>query len=96
MRTIIVNVTEDHIARGTAGSNLFCPIALALADRGILRPSVGGTAWRPSPDADINEEQRLPPTARVFVETFDSDGPSAVPPFRFRTQVDERYLRTSE
>lgn len=66
-----VEVTEDDIKQGEAGSCLNCPIALALQ--------------RHSPNTDIvvqgdwcvfgDREADLPPAAQAFIAAFDDGDP---------------------
>ena len=93
MKIITVTVTSEHIATGKPRTPWSCPIALAIAALGIPSPSIGETCWRPDAhNTNLLDEIPLPKSAQRFITRFDAEDPT-IQPFRFRTQIDERYLR---
>lgn len=76
-----IEVTRDHIERGSAGSTTACPVALALADHfGAHRPGAVGVGIT---TAMIEEGSfNLPAEVSNWIEAFDNA--NEVAPFKFR------------
>jgi len=84
VKTTLVRVTADHIARGKRSDCEACPIALALAEADPRhRIWDVGEVWDGVFHAVLmtGEALPLPPVAKAFVSDFDSKRP--VRPFTF-------------
>lgn len=94
MKGNLIKVEQKHINKGKRGKCRFCPIALALKDRGLTHIFV---------DADTVSFIRtvkhegswyteiagcdLPRSARRFIKKFDKEGKNAVKPFNFYLDI---------
>jgi hypothetical protein len=82
---VAVEVTQDDIDNGVAGSHTKCPIALALRRlTGFGGATVGYTSCGP-----YHERYYLPAYARKFIGAFDSDKP--VKPFTLELTEPSHY-----
>lgn len=85
-RTILVKVTQEHIARGRARNCMLCPVALAVAQTlDGFDVDVYGTDVRfssPSYTGGPRPSSRLTRSAQRFISRFDGDRP--VKPFNFK------------
>ena len=93
MTTLTVNVTAEHIERGTCGSCVSCPIALGIvaslpaavaADVAYMFDAITAGADVEMSDGSITY-LTLPPEAAQFMTAFD-DG-RTVEPFTFTAEV---------
>lgn len=76
MKTITVNVTQEHIDKGQQGLANCCPIALALRENGYPGACVGPYSWV----TDIyGQDIPLTGEAQDFVGAFDYDTRSVQP-----------------
>jgi hypothetical protein len=95
MTTIRVEVTLEHIARGSRRECEACPVALAIGDalRAAGRPARGvavGFHWASVQDgsaAGWGREIRLPAAVGNFVRSFDRGEPAG--PLAFHLNIPE-------
>lgn len=73
MKTLKVNVTEDHIARGRRGSTLSCPIALAIREQTGKKPSVGVIIRLDNGETEWYQASKR---AVEFMNKFDTGDPA--------------------
>lgn len=78
----LVEVTEDHIARGVQKSASRCPVALALMDLGYDLATVTEMDMTASPMDGVWLHGETPTQAAEFIAQFDADA-RAVGPMRF-------------
>jgi hypothetical protein len=80
-KTIRVQVTDMHIARGRRGVSDKCAVALALRDMGYKSARVDDdVAW-----LSADEAMDLPFAVRDWIECFDRGG--VVEPFHFELTI---------
>lgn len=91
MKTIQINVTQQHIEDGARRSCDRCPIALAMLKAGFPSPYISSTWARLNHDYGQPEHQgrrqqvNLPKIVQQFVRSFDSH--HSVHPFSFTIKV---------
>ena len=87
-KTITVNVTQEHIDRGTPEHCSLCPIALATLDAidTVGRVMVDYDHIRLSWAAAPNAYYPLPPEAMAFIDDFDENEPVAPIAFQVTRQ----------
>ncbi len=82
-----IRVTQDNIYDGNEGDVMFCPVALALEDAGLVYPSVGDSQARwngQGPDGWAERQiADLPNEVVRFIHQFDAGGRDDVAPFDF-------------
>ena len=84
MRKVKIKVKQKHIDDGMRKSNSYCPIAMALKDRGYSNINVDQRSM-------IFETSRsrwygyLPLVARCFINNFDKKGDGK--PFEFEAKI---------
>lgn len=77
-----IEVTEAHIARGSAGSTTSCPVALALQDHFDSAARVGVTTATIGDREGSRVDFDLPCYVSTWIESFDAA--KDVQPMRFR------------
>ncbi len=82
MKTIVIKVTKNDIAKGKRREATSCPIALALHRAGFQEAEVGFLYW--FPDSSWRGI-KLSEAAIRFIRAFDDK--EAVKPFNFRLKV---------
>jgi hypothetical protein len=91
-KTILIDVTQQHIDDGEPGHPWSCPIALALDAAGLRSPWVQITRWGIASAVGPDPRAPLSRRAAKFVDAFDAGQP--VKPTRFRLPLPEGVTPT--
>lgn len=93
-RTLIIEVTETHIARGRQCDCIACPVALALRDA-IHAASLGASVYANALQMDyrlssdfVLMSAKTPPEVVAFIQNFDEG--RDVKPFTFTATFEDR------
>lgn len=89
MKQLHVRVTRKHIENGCVLSQSFCPIALAVREKGYKRVTVNGSEIKTGRTGHGGKTYKLPPIAEKFVRLFDYGSP--VKPITFKANVQKAY-----
>lgn len=83
MRSVRINVDAECIKKGIRRSACDCPVALAMRKKFKKNVLVGRLTFRFA--AFGNNEHKLPPKVRAFINEFDNSEP--VQPFSFLVAI---------
>lgn len=86
MKTMTINVTQEHIDRGTMEDCEHCPVALAINEAiPGTRSDVGGNQIYIGNYHCTSREIQTPEVVRQFIARYDSD--VLVKPFSFTIEL---------